>query len=504
MENILSIVLSTFTFKILSLILAGSAFGLLIGSIPGLNVTLAVAIIIPVTFYLEPVEAMALLIAVYKTGIYGGSVSAVLLGVPGTPAAAATVRDGHILAKKGQACRALEASLYASTFADLVSNIVLILLSSYLAQFALKFGPAENALLVLFALIVVSLVSASSLIKGLLAAFIGLSVTIIGMDPMMGNARFTFGNANMLNGISLIPALVGLFAISEIFIVYSDFIRGKNSTEDEKIKSIDKGQNIHLSFKEFISHWKTLIKSSAIGVFIGALPGSGAATASFISYSEAKRASKNPEEFGNGSIEGICAAEAGNNAVCGATMIPLLTLGIPGDSITAIMFGALILQGITPGPLVFTQQGDMVKGIFVTLFICSIFMFVLGKVSVRLLSKVMNVKQGVLFPIIMVICFAGSYAINNSMYDVFFMIIAGVIGYIFKKVDLPVAPTLIGFILGAQLEKTILQSLIRSRGSLTIFYSSPITIGFDILILLIIGFTVFNKLRTKKAEKVYN
>lgn len=499
MENLLCIIASTFTIKIFLLIFAGSVFGLIMGAIPGLNVTLAVAIIIPVTFYLQPVEAMALLIAVYKTGIYGGSVSAVLLGVPGTPAAAATIKDGHALAKRGQAGKALEAALYASTFADLISNLALILLASYLAQFALSFGPAENAMLVLFALVVVSLVSSFSLIKGLLAAFIGLSLAVIGMDPMMGKARFIFGNINMMSGISLIPALVGLFAISEIYVVFSEFIRNNKSPED--CKEIVRDKNSHLSAKEFFSHWKTLIKSSAIGVFIGSLPGSGAATASFISYSEAKRSSKNPEEFGNGSIDGICASEAGNNAVCGATMIPLLTLGIPGDSITAIMFGALVLQGITPGPLVFTQQGDMVTGIFITLFVCSLFMFVIGKLCVRLLTKVLNIKQGILFPIIMIICFAGSYAINNSMYDVLIMLIAGVIGYVFKKVGLPVAPTLIGFILGMQLEKTILQSLICSKGSLAIFISTPITIGFNVLIALLVGFSIYKVIKNKKKPK---
>ena len=498
MEHFLSIVASTFSIKILLLILVGSAFGLLIGSIPGLNVTLAVAIVIPATFYLQPVEAMALLISVYKTGIYGGSVSAVLLGVPGTPAAAATVSDGHTLAKKGYARKALEAALYSSTFADIISNIALVLLASYLAKFALSFGPAENAMLVLFALIVVSLVSSSSLIKGMLAAFIGLSFSIIGMDPMTGNARFTFGNINMLSGVSLIPALVGLFAISEIFVVFSDFIRKKNIATGQA-KIVNK-KEARLTFKEFISHWPTLLKSSAIGVFIGALPGSGAATASFISYSEAKRASKHPEEFGKGSIDGICAAEAGNNAVCGATMIPLLTLGIPGDSITAIMFGALVLQGITPGPLVFTQQGDMITGIFITLFVCSLFMFGLGKIFIRPLAKVMNIPKGILFPVIMVICFAGSYAISNSMYDVLVMLIMGLIGYVFKKVNMPVAPALIGFILGAQLEKRILQSLIISKGSLGVFISTPITIGFNVLIALLIGFTIFKRLKRRKKS----
>lgn len=499
MQDFFSIVTSTFTLKILLLILAGSAFGMLIGAVPGLNVTLAVAIIIPVTFYLSPVEAMALLIAVYKSGIYGGSISAVLLGVPGTPAAAATVKDGHMLSKRGQSGKALQASLYASFFGDIVSNLALILLAAWLAQFALKFGPGENTLLVVFAMVVVSLVSSSSLIKGMLASVIGLSLAIIGMDPMTGNARFTFGNIEMMSGITLIPTLVGLFALSEIYMEYSRFRRHTGPGIDTEVVKQDK--NSRLPVREFFSHWVTLIKASLIGVFIGALPGSGAATASFISYSEAKRCAKHPEEFGEGSVKGILAAEAANNAVTGATLIPLLTLGIPGDSITAIMYGALVLQGITPGPLVFTQQGNLITGIFVMLFVCSFFMFALGKLSIRLLSRVLNVPQQILFPIIMVVCFAGSYAINNSMYDVLVMLIAGLLGYLLKVIDLPVAPTLIGFILGTQMEKSILQSLVKSRGSMGIFVGSPIAIGFDVLIVLIIGFYVYKTFRRKKKKQ---
>lgn len=495
MENFLSIVQSAFTIKILLLILGGTAFGLVVGAIPGLNTTLAVAIIIPVTFYLEPVEALALLCAVYKSGIYGGSISAILLGVPGTPAAAATVRDGYALAKKGQAGKALDAALYASVFADLVSNIVLILIAGWLAQFALKFGPAENTLLVLFALIVVSMVASKKLTKGILASVIGLSLAVIGMDPMTGNPRFTFGNINMMSGVTLIPTLVGLFALSEIYMEYSNWRRPQKGTVHEEIRQDAKS---HLPLKEFFSYWITLIKSSLIGVFIGALPGSGSSTAAFISYTEAQRASKKPEEFGNGSVEGICASEAANNGVCGAALIPLLTLGIPGDTITAIMYGALVLQGITPGPLVFTQQGDMITGLYITLFVCSLFMLVLGKAACKALTNVLNVPKSILFPVIMIICFAGSYAMNNSMYDVLIMVIAGVVGYVFKIIGLPIAPTLIGFILGSQMEKSLLQSLIKGRNNLNIFVRSPISIAFVALIVIMIASHAWKLIRARK------
>ena len=496
MEGLLAIIQSTLTIKILLLILGGTIFGLLIGAIPGLNTTLAVAIIIPVTFYLSPVEALALLCAVYKSGTYGGSISAILLGVPGTPAAAATVRDGYALARKGQAGRALDAALYASVFADLISNACLILIAGWLAQFALKFGPAENFLLVLFALVVVSMVASKKLTKGLLASIIGLSLAVIGMDPMTGNARFNFGNINMMSGVTLIPTLVGLFALSEIYVEYSNFLHPKKDTQNAAVKQDAKS---HLPFKEFIRHWFMMLKSSIIGVFIGALPGSGAATAAFISYTEAQRTSKHPEEFGKGSVEGIMASESANNGVCGATLIPLLTLGIPGDTITAIMYGALILQGITPGPLVFTQQASMVNGLYVTLFICSLFMLVMGKLACKVLTKVLNVPKSILFPVIMIVCFAGSYAMNNSMYDVLIMIIAGVVGYVFKIIGLPIAPCLIGFILGNQMERALLQGLIRGRGNIAFFAQSPISIAFLVLIALMIIFHVRKVIKNRKS-----
>lgn len=495
MSSIFSLIASTFTIKILLLILGGTCFGMLIGAIPGLNTTLAVAIIIPATFALEPVEAMALLMAVYKAGTYGGSISAVLLGVPGTPASACTVKDGYALAKKGKANIALETALYATTFADIVSNISLILVASWLAKFALKFGPAENALLVVFALVVVSLVASPNLIKGLLAACIGLSIAVIGMDPITAKSRFTFGSINMLSGISLIPTLVGLFAISELYMEYDKFLKGSEHHAAEKLPQTKE----HLSAKQFFSYWWTLLRSSLVGVFIGALPGSGAATASYISYSLAQTSSKEADQFGKGSVEAICAAEAGNNGVCGATMIPLLTLGIPGDSITAIMYGALVLQGITPGPLVFTQQADLVNSIFILLFVCSLFMFVVGKISVSGLAKVLNVPQGILFPLITVICFAGTYAMNNSMFDVLVMVIAGVVGYFLKCFEMPVAPILIGFILGTSMEKSILQAMVKSHNSFSIFFGSPIAIAFDLLIIGMIVFHIISLFRKKAA-----
>lgn len=473
MNNFLSIVAATFGGKALLMIVGGTIFGMIMGAIPGLTGTLAVAIVIPLTFYLTPVEAMALLLAIYKSSTYGGSIAAILLGIPGTPASACTAADGYVLAKRGKGMRALEAALYASTFADVVSNFSLILCAAQIAKVALKFGPCEYTMLILFSLVVVSSVSADTLIKGLLSAFAGLALCIIGMDPINASPRFTFGQVNLVSGLTLIPVLIGLFAMSEIFMVYAEHRRGEVAAPE-----VGSLEDTHLKPKEFFSYFKTLIKSSLIGVGIGALPGSGASTASFVSYSEAKRCSKYPEEFGNGSVDGILASEAGNNGVCGATLIPLLTLGIPGDSITAIMFGALILQGITPGPLVFAQQGDIITGIYISLFVCSLCMLFFGKIGNPLFIQVLKVKQEILFPLILIICFAGTYAINNSMYDIMVMIIAGVVGYFFRRMKLPVAPIIIGFVLGGTFERSLRQTLVAFRGNFSLFLKHPIAIAF--------------------------
>lgn len=485
MSNFLSIVAATFSGKALLMIVGGTVFGMIMGAIPGLTGTLAVAIVIPLTFYLTPVEAMALLLAIYKSSTYGGSISSILLGIPGTPASACTAADGYSLARRGEGLRALEAAVYASTFADVVSNLCLIICAAQIAKLALKFGPCEYTMLILFSLVVVSSVSADALIKGLLSAFAGLALCIIGMDPINASPRFTFGQMNLMSGLTLIPVLIGLFAMSEIFMVYAEHRRGESTAVN-----IGTLAHTHLGLKEFFSYFMTLLKSSLIGVGIGALPGSGASTASFVSYSEAKRCSKHPEEFGKGSINGILASEAGNNGVCGATLIPLLTLGIPGDSITAIMYGALILQGITPGPLVFTQQGNIITGIYISLFVCSLFMLFFGKIGNPLFVQVLKVKQEILFPVIFIICFAGTYAINNSMYDVGVMIIAGVVGYFFRRMSLPVAPIIIGFVLGGTFEKSLRQTLIASRGSFSVLLKSPIAIAFLTVTVVIFVFQI--------------
>ncbi|WP_409969371.1 tripartite tricarboxylate transporter permease [Bengtsoniella intestinalis] len=492
MNAFYEILANTVTLPIVMIVLGGTVFGTVLGAIPGLSVNLAVAIMIPATFYMSPVEAMALLIAIYKSGTYGGSVSAILLGTPGTPAASATVIDGYAMAKKGQASKALNTALFSSAFADVFSNIVLIIFAAQIAKIAIQFGPAEYTLLILFSLIVIGGIASDSLIKGILASLIGLSLAVIGMDPMTGNTSFTFGSMNLLSGIPLVPMLIGLFAISEVLGEYSNHIRKKMMDEAQK----DAGSK--LTLKEFIELTPILLKSSALGVFIGALPGSGSATAAFLAYSEAKRTSKHPEEFGKGSIEGVAACEAGNNAVCGATLIPLLTLGIPGDTVTAIMFGALILQGITPGPLVFEQQGDVITGIYITLFMASISMVLVGVLGNKLLPRIMNVKRAYLFPVITALCVAGTYAMGRNMFDVLIMMIFGVLGYVLKCIKLPVAPIIIGFILSSQFVTSLKQAMIVSDNSLSIFVSSPICLVFIVLIVAVVAYYIQNVIKMKK------
>ena len=324
--------------------------GIIVGALPGLTGTMAIALLLPVTYGLDSVTGMMLLLGVYCGGIYGGSITAILINTPGTPASAATSLDGYPLAQKGHALKALHMALSASLVGGLISCAVLLFAAPMIAKFALKFGAAEYFALALFGLTIIAGVGGKSQIKGLLMGFSGLLLSCVGIDSLDGVARFTFGNVNLTAGISQIPVLIGLFAITEIMKKVRDIhapIGETVAVQEEKIH-----------FSDVLRYWKTLLKSSGIGVFIGAVPGTGAAISSFMAYNEAKRASKTPEEFGQGSEDGLVACEAANNAVTGATLIPLLTLGIPGDTNTAVLLGALTMQGIVAGPTLLTMPEE--------------------------------------------------------------------------------------------------------------------------------------------------
>lgn len=488
----------------------GVVVGILIGAIPGLTATMAVALLVPITFGLDVVTSLAILVGVYKGGIYGGSITAILINTPGTPSAAATTFDGYPLAQQGKALKALKMALYASVTSDLLSTLLLILVAAPIAAAALKLGPPEMTMLLIFSLTIVGAVAGESLSRGLMAAFFGMLLATIGIDQMTGVTRFAFGSMQMTRGLSLLPVLIGLFAIPEAMVYAERVVRGdkgdafSNARNEQLIIMSPHKEDNRVSLKEFRASLVTILRSSAIGSFIGAMPGVGSVVSSFISYGMAKRASKDPKEFGNGALDGVAAAESGNNAVTGATLIPLLTLGIPGDTITAVMLGAFLIQGLVPGPRLIQQSPGEVYGIFVALLVGNIALLVFGYYGLRLFARLANTAKSLVFSIIIPLCVIGAFAVENSVFDARLMVVFGIIGYLMRKTALPIPPLLIAFVLSPMLETSFKQTVILSRGSLSIFIQRPIALVLGIMTVVSIIFMVIRKLKASKPDGISN
>lgn len=478
-------------------IVCGSVFGLVMGTIPGLTATMACALLLPFTFDMEFVPAIMLLIGAYKGGIFGGSITAILLNTPGTPASAATTLDGYALTKQGKGVKALKMAKYSSILGDIGSDIVLIAVAAPLASIALKFGPPEITMLIFFSLTIIASVSGKSMIKGLISAALGLLVATVGLDPIMTTRRFCFDLVELDGGLSLIPVLIGLFALSEVFLQLGR--KGKGGEDRFAIVHSKKREDNRVSWKEFRPCIRTILRGTAIGTGIGIIPGIGTGIASFISYGRAKRTSKNPEDFGRGSLEGIAASESGNSSVVGATFIPMLTLGIPGDLVAAVIMGAFMIQGFIPGPLLFVEHADIMYAIFIGFFICDIVYFVIGSIFMKYAAYLSKVPRDILFPIVFLFCVVGSYAISNSLFDVGIVIVFGVVGYYMQKFGFAVAPFLIAFLLAPIGETAARQALLISSGSLSIFFTKPISLVFFIATLLSIASLLYSHFRRKKS-----
>lgn len=473
-EVVIHSLLEILTIHNILFIIAGVSLGTIIGAIPGLGPAMVIAILIPFTFYLGPLNAIIFLIAIYKGGFYGGSVSAILIGVPGAPPAAATVLDGYPMAKAGKSGKALKMALFASVFGDVFGNLCVIIVAIPLVKVALKFGPPENFAILVLSISIIGGVSGASLLRGLIASLLGILFSMVGMDTVTGVERFTFGILQLSDGIGLIPLMIGIFAISEVLML------AEKKVVDSEIESsfsqpTEGGER--LSFFEFRKSLRTLLEGSIIGAFIGALPGLGGSISAFISYGRAMNRSKNPENFGKGEVEGVAASEAANNASCGAALIPLITLGIPGDIATAVLMGAFLIHGMLPGPTLIPQHPELIYPLFVGLIICDAFMVPIGLLCIRYASKVSSMKKSIVFSIVLIICIVGSYGVNGRLFDVYVAVFFGVVGYLMRKFDFPLAPFLIAFILGDMLEVAFRQSMIISGGSLTIFVTSPISLA---------------------------
>ncbi len=478
----------------LIMIALGLLLGIIVGAIPGLTSDLGIILCIPLTYGMEPSTAILTLLAIYCGGTYGGSITAILINTPGTSANAATLLDGHPMAKRGLAYKALMMALFASTIGGLISALALLFLAPPIAQITLLFGPAEYFALSVFGLSVIAGVSNKSIFKGLMGACIGIFVSTIGMDKISGVARFTFGNLKLLAGIDLIIALIGLFAISEIL------MKSKYNPCTDKVEATSFTQQ-KITKEEYRRCRKPIAIGSLIGCIIGATPGTGGGLAAFIAYNQVKNSSKHPETFGTGEIEGVAVAESANNGACGATMIPMLTLGVPGDGATAILMGAFMLHGMIPGPTLFRDKGNILYAILFGLLVINVCMYLIGRVLIPFYANITKLPFELLSCMVLVMCVAGAFSANNRLYDVMVIMVFGALAYFLRRMDFQLVPILLGIVLGPLAETNFRRAMVLSNNSLSIFVTRPIALLFIVLAALSVAIFVFKSYRATKELK---
>jgi putative tricarboxylic transport membrane protein len=447
----------------------GVLLGILVGALPGFTTTMALAILLPLSFFVDPLVGIPFLLAVTKGGIYGGSIPAILVAIPGTGASMATTFDGPALTKKGQSRKAMEIALYASVFGDTVSSVLTLFLIGPIALVAAKFGPPELAAVILLSLVVITASASGRFIKGLIMLVLGLFFAQIGQDPLGGVARFTFDFFPLRSGVPLLPMLIGVFALPEVF----EAIERKGASLVGKLPS---REGERLTFAEFRRCFRTIVRSTWIGAAIGAIPGMGQVVAAMVGYSAAKNASKHPETFGKGEIEGVAAPEAANNAVNAPTLVPLLTLGIPGDNLTAILLGAFVANGLRPGPRLLEEQGSLVFGILVAMVLANLLFLVIGYLAIPFFARIVTIRKSLLLPLTVIFAATGAYAYQSNEFDLFILVFFGIFGYVAKKLRFDVSPMVMGFILGPVFEYALGQTLSMAQGEFArfIFVDRPI------------------------------
>lgn len=483
-----------FTLENILWINIGVFVGSVFAAIPGLSVILCVILFLPVTYTMSAIPGMMFLLGIYCAGGYGGSVSAILINTPGT-LHAATMLDGHPLSQQGRTKAALKIALYASTFGGVFSALMLLFLGPQVAKVAAQLGTPEYFMVCVFGLTIIAGVSGKSMIRGIIAACLGLLIACIGSDPMTSYDRFTFGVSRLYLGLDLAVCLIGLFALVEI-LSKAEKRLSELHMDTRKIK--DDGKITKDEYKRMI---RPVLMSSLIGSMVGIIPGTGASEASWFSYSQAKNLSKHPEEFGHGSVEGIAAAEAANNAVTGATLIPLLTLGIPGDGTVALMLSALMINGLNPGLSLFTTDGPIMYAIMLGLILVNLFMLVQGRFLTSLFAKVVSIPQAILTPVIVIFCFAGAYSVNNNYFDVGVALVFAVLAWVLRKLDMPPVPILLGLVLGNMTETNFRRALLISSGDPSIFFSSIYCLIFLALIVVATATIVRGKVIDQKKAR---
>jgi putative tricarboxylic transport membrane protein len=457
-----------FRWDVLLIIMGSAMFGMFVGAMPGLTATMATALLIPVTFFMDPVPALGAIVTATAMAIFAGDIPAAMLRMPGTPASAAYTDESYLMGKKGQLDLNLGVNLTTSVLGGLIGVAILVLAAPALAEFALAFSSFEYFWLAALGLTCAVFLATNDPLKGFASLFLGLGIGTIGIDPAAGFPRFTFGSVELMQGISFIPAMIGMFAISEL-------LRGVTSMEGSGEMLTQQVGNVFKGVGGVLKrYWVNFLRGSGIGVLIGALPGAGADIAAWISYAVSKRFSKEPEKFGTGHVEGIVDAGAANNSALAAAWIPALVFGIPGDSITAIVIGVLYMKGMNPGPTVFLQNPQLIYAVFMIFVLANLLMLPLGWAIIKSAKQVLRVPKNILLPMILVFCVVGSYAMTNSIYGIIIMLVMGVFAFMLEENGFPVAPIILGLVLGEMFEQNFITSMIKSEGSFLAFFARPI------------------------------
>ncbi len=479
--------------------LFGVVFGMIMGAVPGLSDNMAIVLLLPFTYYLGPIPGIAMLMGLSKGSNFGGSIPAILFNIPGTPQAMVTTFDGYPLTRAGKSGKALKTALFASVTADTASDLVLIFLAAPVAAMALKIGPPEYSMILLFSLVLISLASSGSPCRGLIATCLGLLFATVGCDPETGTPRFNFGFIELSDGINIMPMAIGLLAFSEVLRQaerwHAERLSGKHG-EKAAIPQQDTDGS-RLTAAEIRQCLPTIGRSTLIGSFIGIIPGIGTTVGAYLSYIWSRKKSKHPEMFGKGALEGVAASEAGNNAVNGPNLVPLLTLGIPGNLAAALILGGFMIKGLIPGPQFMDNNAPMLYALFAVLLLSNLYTLFVGGAFIHFARRLTAIPRAVLYSAVPVFCFLGSYASRGSMFDVAVMFLFGIIGYTLEKLRISMPTLIVAFFLGALLEHKIRQSLSISRGDWTVFAQRPIACAFLIMTAVVILFYVYRHLRKK-------
>ena len=479
MSDLLLAIELVFRVEILAVIFAACVFGIFAGAMPGISATVAVALMVPITFFMEPVAALAAIATAVAMAIFAGDLPGALLRIPGTPASAAYAEEAHEMTKKGQGATILTISLYGSVMGGLVGTMALMFSAPFLARLSLEFQFYEYFWLAAIGLSTAALVASGKPAKGAISLCIGLILATVGLDLISGAPRFTFGTVALIEGINFIPVMIGVFAIAEVMRT----LMNPPTTDISKIRI----QNVdYPQVRRTLWRYRGKLGVGAIiGTIVGALPGAGSDIAAWVSYGWAKKFSKTPEKFGTGHAEGIVAASCSNNAATCSTWIPTLVFGIPGDSVTAIVIGVLFLKGLEPGPTIFVENAPLVYSIFVSFFVANIILIPVGLAAIKVSKQMLRVPPNVLMPIILIFTLVGAYAINNSMLGIIIALSAGVLSFFMQENDFPVAPLILGLVMGSMLEITFMQGMIAKQGDLTAFFSRPIAGGLGTLTIMV-------------------